>query len=474
MNRYKKLLTSSGILMIGNLGTKFGSLFLLPLYTKYLSTSEYGVADLSITFINLFLPIITMSIFEMFMKDVIQQPERKIHFLKNAWILLLYTNVSAWIIGQGLYALGYIHLDYSIFLLMMLLMTLQSYNSLFSNYLRAINKNTIYATMNLIQTVLLIIFAIMMLQYLELGLPGYFYANVGAYVVVLIVVMPLVLFHKKNVEKQTALFAVDYDYLKQLVKKSFPLIPNALMWWGINSADKIFIVLILGTSASGLFAAANKLPMFITMLSTVFFQAWQVSAIEEVQSNKKEEFYTTVFRAFLFLMSLGVLMMYLFMEPIGKILFADAFTQAIDYIPFLVLAAYFSNLASLLGANCIAEGETKFVFHSSILCAIVNLVLSPLFIKSMGLHGAGISASISFLFLAYLRFNKVRNVSGLRMTHHSFFVQLFIIILATILCSLTQSVGWIILSIIVYFVFQWSYILQIKSVLKNNFSKLEN
>lgn len=207
--------------MIGNLGTKFGSLFLLPLYTKYLSTSEYGVADLSITFINLFLPIITMSIFEMFMKDVIQQPERKIYFLKNAWFLLLCTNVSAWIIGQGLYALGYIHLDYSIFLLMMLLMTLQSYNSLFSNYLRAINKNTIYATMNLIQTVLLIIFAIMMLRYLELGLPGYFYANVGAYTVVLLVVMPLILFRKKDVEKQTALFAVDFDYLKQLVKKVF-------------------------------------------------------------------------------------------------------------------------------------------------------------------------------------------------------------------------------------------------------------
>ncbi|MFN6834034.1 polysaccharide biosynthesis C-terminal domain-containing protein [Enterococcus hirae] len=470
MNRYKKLLTSSSILMVGNLGTKFGSLFLLPLYTKYLSTSEYGIADLSITFINLLLPVITMSVFEMFMNDVIQHPTKRQHFLKNVSWLLFFTNMCAWIISHILYVMGYIHIDHSILLLMLILMSLQSYNNLISNFLRSINKNTIYAVFNLVQTILLIALAIIMLQNLKLGLPGYFYANIGAYVVVLLLATPIVFFPKKSkgVRTESNDFKFDFAYLKRLVRKSFPLIPNALMWWGINSADKIFIVLLLGTSASGLFAAANKLPMFITMLSTVFFQAWQVSAMEEVHSENKEGFYTSVFRGFLFLMNLGVLLLYIFLKPIANILFSDVFSQTISYIPFLILAAYFSNLASLLGANCIAEGKTSFVFQSSIFCAVINVILSPIFIKEMGLHGAGISASISFLFLVYIRFYKVRKDSGLKMTHQSFLVQIAVSTIATILFTLTHFFGGVLIILFIYIGFQWKYFRQVKYFIQNN------
>lgn len=471
MNRYKKLLTSSSILMIGNLGTKFGSIFLLPLYTKYLSTSEYGIADLSITFINLLLPVITMSVFEMFMNDVIQHPTKRQHFLKNVSCLLFFTNMCAWIISHILYEMGYIHIDYSILLLMLILMTLQSYNNLISNFLRAINKNIIYAVFNLIQTILLIALAIIMLQNLKLGLIGYFYANIGAYAVVLLLATPTVFFPKKHkmLKEKSNQPQFNIIYLKQLIKKSLPLIPNALMWWGINSADKVFIVLILGTSASGLFAAANKLPMFITMLSTVFFQAWQVSAMEEVHSEYKEEFYTSVFRGFIFLMNLGVLFLYIFMKPIANILFSDGFSQSISYIPFLILAAYFSNIASLLGANCIAEGETSFVFRSSIFCAVINIILSPIFIKEMGLHGAGISASISFLFLAYIRFAKVRKVSGLKMTHQSFLIQISVSIITTILFTLTHFFVGVLIILLIYIGFQWNYFRQAKSFIKDNY-----
>lgn len=461
MNRYKKLLTSSAILMIGNLGTKFGSLFLLPIYTKYLSTSEYGVSDLSITFINLLLPIITMSIFEMFMKDVIQQPTKKFFYLKNAGFLLIFTNGSAWIVGQILYILGYINLNYSIFLLMLCLMTLQTFNSLLSNYLRAINKNMLYTVMNILQTLFLICFSIIMLQNLELGLIGYFYANVGAYVSIFLFSIPIIFFYKEKVNQK---FNYDYSYIKHLIQKSSPLIPNALMWWGINSADKVFILLILGTSASGIFAAANKLPMFVTMLSTVFFQAWQVSAIEEIQSDKKEEFYTIVFQAFLFLMNIGVLCLYIFMQPIGKLLFSSNFINAIDYIPFLILATYFSNLASFLGATCIAEGETRFVFFSSILCALVNIVLSPIFIKNLGLHGAGLSAAISFLFLAYLRFNRVRKTFGINLSPKAYFGHLLIAMAATILLTITKSIGVIIFMLLLYVAFQWNYFNRFKKM----------
>lgn len=427
MNKYKKLLTSSFILLLGSIGTKFGSLFLLPLYTQYLSTSEYGIADLTLTFVNLLLPILTLSIFEMFIKKIIETPSKRLGYFVSAAGILLITNVVVWLVSHMVYLFGAIHLSYQVFFWMLLLMTLQSFTNLILNYLRAINKNMLFALTNVFQTIALVVSAIVMIKYLQLGLLGYLLSNV----ISLIIILLNVFYIFKNKTEETLYF--DRTFVKELVKDSLPLIPNALMWWGINSADKIFIVFFLGTSASGLFAAANKLPMFLTMLSTVFFQAWQVSAIEEASSEHTNVFYTNVFKYFFLFMELGVLLLTLFIKPICGLLLSGSFNQAVQYVPFLILATYFSNISSFFGANCIAYGRTKFVFLSSIICCAVNLTLSPIAISVLGLQGAGISGMLSFLLLSVLRFIKVKSFVQIDVTLLGFTKRVTLVIAAMVL-----------------------------------------
>ena len=62
MNREKKLFKNTFILSVGGITTKFITFFLLPLYTKVLSTEEYGIVDLFNTIISLLLPIVTLQV----------------------------------------------------------------------------------------------------------------------------------------------------------------------------------------------------------------------------------------------------------------------------------------------------------------------------------------------------------------------------------------------------------------------------
>ena len=62
MRKYKKLLLNIFIFGIGGIGQKILSFFLIPLYTSYLSTEDYGTVDLLINSVQLFFPILNLSI----------------------------------------------------------------------------------------------------------------------------------------------------------------------------------------------------------------------------------------------------------------------------------------------------------------------------------------------------------------------------------------------------------------------------
>ena len=65
MNKYKRLISNSIIFAIGNLTGKAAQFFILPMLTKYLLESQYGITDNVVTTISdLFIPLLTLGLAE--------------------------------------------------------------------------------------------------------------------------------------------------------------------------------------------------------------------------------------------------------------------------------------------------------------------------------------------------------------------------------------------------------------------------
>ena len=62
MNKKKQLARNTIIIFFGKVCTQLISFLLLPLYTAYLATSEYGIVDLIQTYVTLLVPIITLEL----------------------------------------------------------------------------------------------------------------------------------------------------------------------------------------------------------------------------------------------------------------------------------------------------------------------------------------------------------------------------------------------------------------------------
>ena len=62
MEKYKNLLQNIGVFVLANFAARILNFFILPLYTFYLSTEEYGTIDLFNTMLQLLYPIFTFAI----------------------------------------------------------------------------------------------------------------------------------------------------------------------------------------------------------------------------------------------------------------------------------------------------------------------------------------------------------------------------------------------------------------------------
>ena len=104
-------------------------------------------------------------------------------------------------------------------------------------------------------------------------------------------------------------------------------------------SDRYLLSFISGEDVNGLYVVASKIPTLLTLVCTVFLTAWKTAAVVEDSGDGEEEktrksaFYGSIYKGFvavLFCMGAGIV---LFSKVFAKILFANDFYAAWQYIP---------------------------------------------------------------------------------------------------------------------------------------------
>ena len=182
-NQYKKLFNDSLIFAIGSFGSKLITFFLVGFYTYYLTKSEYGTADLLLNTINLALPIVSLSVSEGVLRFVLdsKSPQEKLDWLRTA----LGTNVmglgSLALLLGGLRLFGLqVDLSSGVVLLSFCLLTIQSFQLILMQYIKAVGKLKTYAANGILLSLLTLLFNLLLFQRLKNMIVAYFLSLVLA------------------------------------------------------------------------------------------------------------------------------------------------------------------------------------------------------------------------------------------------------------------------------------------------------
>lgn len=396
MNLYKKLIGNSVIFAIGNLGSKLISFILVPLYTYYLTAEEYGVADLVTITSNLLLPIISVNIFESVLRFTLDKKNSKESVFTNSMIISL-----AGILLPLFFIpmLKFIEIDIKLVIFIYAILITQINRTILSQFTRAIGKVKLFAIDGILMTLFLGFSNIILLIKLGFGIDGYLISIVLANIFSI-----LFLVSTLKVWIYIDFNLVNFNFLNKMLIYSIPMIPNSIMWWLINASNRYFILFFLGASSNGIYAVANKIPSLLSILSSIFNQSWQISAIEEYDNSDKSRFYSNVFNYYSTFLLLGTTIIVAFCKLFMKYLVADEYYIGWKVIPFLLLGVVFSSFSGFLGTTYLAAMETKGVFKTSIYGGITSLISNLIFIPLFGMTGAALSGMFSFLLMFLVRY----------------------------------------------------------------------
>lgn len=388
MNVYKKLVNNSLVFAVGNLGTKLIIFLLLPLYTSYLTKSEFGLVDLFTTTLSCLIPIFTLSIFDSVLRYAMDKNYDKQAVLINSIVVTL----CGFILSILFYPIFINILPFdNLIIYFYLILFFQSINSTLTQYVRAQGKIRLFAVSGIINAFILLVCNVIFLMGYHMGIIGYLISLIFANIITF-----LFLIIKGKLRYSFKVSKINVKLTKEMLLYSIPLIPNALMWWIMGLSDRYIITYFLGLSATGIYAVANKIPSVLNMINSIFFQAWQMSAIEEYDSKDKSKFFSNVFNVFSIVMLVSTSIILVNLKLIIKFFVADNYYEAWEYVPFLLLGVVFSSFSGFLGTNYIAAKKTKGVFKTSVIGAIINIIVNVILIPKIGINGASIGTMVSF------------------------------------------------------------------------------
>ena len=182
-----------------------------------------------------------------------------------------------------------------------------------------------------------------------------------------------------------------------MLKYSIPMMPTIILWWIINVSDRYMITYFIDSSANGLYTAASKIPNFVIMFSSIFIDAWQLSAVDEYDNDGKAEFFTKVFRIYsggVFTASAGLI---LFCQLFTKILVADSYYDSWQYVPILIISTTLSCFVNFLASVYMASKKTVMGTVTAFAGAVTNFVLNLILIPILGANGATIATVSAFV-----------------------------------------------------------------------------
>ena len=393
MDKYKKLATNTIIFAIGTFSSKVLSFLLMPFVTRMLEQGSYGDADLIQQTANVLIPIVFLQINSACLRFALDKDGDKAEvfsvglrttFIGFAVFLLFWYPIS--LIRIKDFCLG----DYVVLIYVFVLVS--GLRQLCQQFVRGCGEVKIFAIDGIVATATTLAFNLLFLGPFHWGVYGYIIAIIASdfcSIIFLFVTCKLWRYVKiKGVRKSTAF---------SMLKYSIPMMPTIILWWIINVSDRYMVTGFIGSAENGLYTAASKIPNFVIMFSSIFIDAWQLSAVDEYESDDRAHFFTNVFRVYsggVFSVSAALI---LGCQLLTRILVAPSYYTSWQYVPVLIMATTISCHVNFLASVYMAEKKNIMAMITALSGAAANVILNLVLIKQIGANGAAIATLVAFI-----------------------------------------------------------------------------
>ena len=190
---------------------------------------------------------------------------------------------------------------------------------------------------------------------------------------------------------------------------NLPLIPHYLSQTVLSSADRIMIRDMAGGSQAGIYSLAYQLSLIMTLFNTALSQTLSPWIYQKIKADRAGEISQVAFLALGLIAGANLLLMLLAPEAVA--VFAPAaYYDAIYVIPPVSMSVFFMFSYDLFAKFEFYFEKTFFIMAASVSGALLNIITNYIFIRRYGYYAAGYTTLFCYLVYAaghYLMMNRV-------------------------------------------------------------------
>jgi len=393
--------------IIGNYLLKGITFLSAPIFTRLLTTEEYGDFGAYIAYESIFYIILGLALHSSITNAKYEYKE-KLNEYVSSLVLLSGISVSIWLIIANVFYNSYsdmLGLDRTVVNILVFHCLGSAIFQLFNVYVGlsySVKSYLVLTTVNAISNMGLSVILILTV-FKDDRLMGRILG--AALPIVAIAGYICFYFFKKSKPR------INKWYWKYALQYSLPIIPHGISQVLLSSFDRIMIKGMVGATESGLYSFAGTINSIIFVVSSSIDKVWKPWFYEKMDT-KDYKLIRKCAAKYVFGFAMFIAMVIMVIPELIKILGAKEYWGTTVCVVPVVIGGYFSFIYTIPVYVEYFYKKTKYIAFGSILAAVLNIVLNYQFIPQYGYIAAAYTTLVTYLLYFVFHFLLAKKIHG--------------------------------------------------------------
>lgn len=394
----RRLATTGAAYTASSVVSKLIAVFLLPIYTAFLTPSDYGAAEVMLASVIAASIVVRFGVIEAILRFYYVAGEQREVVVGSGFAALLWSSTAAAAVCLALAGpisellLGTADAGLArLAILGLWTLTLWEY---VLTLLRLDERARAYFTITVVNVLVTIPFTVWLVVVEEQGADGILLGTFGTGVIFLV--------WRLWLERRRLALVPDRELLRRMLRFGLPTMPAELSLYSLNFIDRILVARLAGLAEAGLYALAIKFAQGMNVIARGFQLAWPPLAYSIVDDDEARRAYSLVLTWFAAVCAFAVAGLWLLARWIVELLAAPEFFAAHEAVGLLAtgvsLYALYLVLVVILGRT----GRTEFSFPATVGGTVLNIALNAILIPPWGIVGAAVALVASYCLILVL------------------------------------------------------------------------
>lgn len=407
MQNQNKVIKAGIGYLIGNLLVKGLSFLSIPIFVRIMTTEEFGLYNIYISYESIFCVILGISIHVSIRSAKYKYQENLTQYIFTNIVVVMISTLFWLVLGNLMYKYIENFLGVSRFILCILIYhcmateILQIYN-IYLSLEYSSRKYVIVAGINAVANIIISFYLIdvVFTEHREIG------RIIGTALPLLIIAVYITHYFGRRSN-----YRVNIQMAKYAVKYSAPVIIHGISQIILSQFDRIMIKNYIGIAEAGIYSFAYNIYIIIIVIIASIDSAWSPWFFDKMNIHNKcliKEKSNKLIWGMCFFVSIVTLI-----SPEMVTLFG---TQEYEMAKYCVIpisaASYFSFLYLLPTHVEYFYEKTKFISIGTISAAVINLVLNSVFIKKYGFSAAAYTTLCTYIICLLFHYVLAIKING--------------------------------------------------------------